>query len=76
MIARKSENKREGPRDSVREREGPWMARDSKEERGQRERARMSESEREVPSDSAREREGPCMARDSEKEREGVRGTV
>ena len=32
-IARKCENKREGPRDSLREREGPWMARDSEKER-------------------------------------------
>ena len=37
---RKSENKREGPRDSEREREGPWMARDSEKERGKGERTK------------------------------------
>ena len=43
---RKSKNKREGPSDSVREREGSWMTRESDTERGG---ARKSENEREVP---------------------------
>ena len=64
---------RVGPCNSERERERPWMARDSEKERGKRERARMSEKYRGI----VRGRERDCvMARHSEKEREGARGAV
>ena len=62
---------REGPNDSVREREGRVMARDSEKERGEWERAKMSVRDRVIMRGSERGREWSEIARKNENEREG-----